>query len=690
MKKNAGRFRIALVPPLSAEGMLPLAAGLLKAAAQADPFLRRRCEISIIEPCSSPAEAVRRVCALKPRLAGFTLYGGLAEAKRAAAEIKRRCGAGIIFGGPLAGAAAPEDLLGGAADMAACGDGETVFPALLRALLSGGDLARVKGLLWRDAAGAVRVNPPAPFCAALPASPVLSGLFKFRRYPRAPLETSRGCGEACLYCTVTGRRGAFGLRRAAAELDRLLADQPGLRTIFLTDPDVCRSPRAAELLRLLAGRLEPRGISAEIQVGLHNLDAGLAPLLDCGAFSLGVGVQSVSAETCRLAGRRADMRGLERKAALLADGAPRARAVFSFILGLPGDTERDCLRSFDWGLSRNAGLFFHRLRVYPGTRLGRLKERFGVKAAAVEPYFVEGTRQLPPAALRRVLRAARELAPAANIVHADKYFGFLFRRVASGVPGAFPRLALARRVNRLARSVRGMGPALAEVSAFRDDGDWSGLDVKTFEACRPELIAGLAAMERAAGRRAFARRYSAFCAARLDWEKLGAGAARILRLAAAGGPAGRSLLVCGGASGDPGRFGPFGFTDELLVEEKFGQSGSFSAARRTWTDRPALPAAAAGSGKFSVAAVSQVYASMSSAGRARFLKALRPRLSPGGRLLIIDSGLGYPEFGGDRELTGAWLECRGEDIERDLKAAGWRLRRSLPLGEWRIYCAEKA
>lgn len=688
--RGSGRFRIALVPPLTAEGMLPLAAGLLKAAALRDPLLRRSCEITIIEPAPSAGEAARRVCALKPQLAGFTLYGGLAEAERAAAEIKRRCGAGIVFGGPLAGAAAPGDLLSGAAGMAAAGDGEIIFPALLRALLSGGDLAGVKGLIWRDAAGAVRVNPPAPFCAALPPSPVLAGLFKFRRYPRAPLETSRGCGEACLYCTVTGRRGAFGLRRAAAELDRLLADQPELRTIFLTDPDVCRSPRAAGLLRLLAGRLEGRGISAELQVGLHNLDAGLAPLLDCGAFNLGVGVQSVSAETCRLAGRRADGSGLERKAALLASKAPRARAVFSFIIGLPGDTERDCLRSFDWGLSRNAGLFFHRLRVYPGTRLGRLKERFGVKAAPADPYFVESTPQLPPAALRRVLGTARELAPAANIVHADKYFGFLFRRVAAGAPGPLPRLALARRVNALARSLKDMAPALAETAAFPDDGDWSGLDVKTFEKCRPGLLAGLAGLERGKDRRAFAGRYAAFCAARLAWERVGGEAARILRLASGGGPVGRALLVCAGASGDPARLASFGFTDELLVEEKFGQAGSRTSARRAWAARPGLPAAAAGPGKFSAVAVSQVFSSMAAAGRARFLKGLLPRMAPGGRLLLIDGGLGSPEFGPDWELTGRWLDCGPEDIARELKGAGWRLQRSLPLGAWRLYCAEKA
>lgn len=684
-----GRFRVALLPPLAADGMLPLAAGLLKAAVLRDPWLRRRCEITIIESPASAGEAVRLVCALKPHLVGFTLYGGLAEAERAAAEIKNRCGAAIIFGGPLAGAADPGDLLAGAAGLAAAGDGEKVFPALLRALLSGGDLAGVKGLVWRAPDGAVRANPPAPFAASLPPSPVLSGLFKFRGYPRAPLETSRGCGEACLYCTVTGRRGSFGLRRAAAELDRLLAAQPELRTIFLTDPDVCRSPRAPELLRLLAGRLERRGITAEIQVGLHNLDAGLAPLLNCGAFSLGVGVQSVSAETCRLAGRRADGAGLERQAALLAGAAPRARAVFSFIIGLPGDAERDCLRSFDWGLSRNAGLFFHRLRVYPGTRLGRLKERFGVKAAAAEPYFAESTPQLPPAALRRVLRTARELAPAANLVHADKYFGFLFRRIAGGGPGAFPRLALARRVNELARSIKGLAPALAETAAFRDDGDWSGLDVKAIGNCRPELIAGLAGLERGAARLAFARRYAAFCESRLNWEKAGGEAARILRLASAGGPAGRSLLVCGGASGDPSRLAPFGFTDELLVEEKFGQARSFTPARRSWTVRPDLPGAVAGRG-LAAAAVSQVYGSMPAAGRARFLRGLLPRMAPGGRLLLIDGGLGAPEFGPDWELTGGWLECAREDMERDLKAAGWRLLRALPLGAWRIYCAEKA
>ena len=220
--------------------------------------------------------------------------------------------------------------------------------------------------------------------------------------------------------------------------------------------------------------------------------------------------------------------------------------------------------------------------------------------------------------------------------------------------------------------------------------------MNSFGKRRTWLLAKLAGMERGgAARRAFAARYAEFCAARLQWEKVeGATAYRLLRLAGVGKIGVPSLLVCGAASSDTSKFSGCGFSLELLVEEKFGFFPAPAGPRRVVADRPALPAAAGkalkGAGKFTAIVVSQVLCSIAGPARARLLKDLLAAAGFGARLFIIDSGLGYPEFGPDWELTGNWLDCAPETLETELRTAGWRLLRTIPFGKWRIFCAERA
>lgn len=55
---------------------------------------------------------------------------------------------------------------------------------------------------------------------------------------------------------------------------------------------------------------------------------------------------------------------------------------------------------------------------------------------------------------------------------------------------------------------------------------------------------------------------------------------------------------------------------------------------------------------------------------------------------MIDGLLGYPAFGPDWELTGGWHEYPAEALAADLKAAGWKLTRTLKLGKWTMFCSE--
>lgn len=688
-----------LVPALPSGEMIPLAPGLLKACALRDPFLRRNAEIIILEPGGSAADAARQVSELRPDLAGFTVYGGLEAVRRAAAEIKRACGARVVLGGPLVGAISAEEIFsGGSVDFAVSGEGEAAFSGILKACLRSGGFSAIKGLAYLSG-DKVAVNPPRPPSGKLSAlpSPYLGGTFGWRGYTKAPFEMSRGCRSACLYCTLPKKYKVFPFKRVAAEVKRIFGDFPEIKTLFLTDSDLCQSRNMGPLLKLLAGAAAGREINIEFQINLLNLDPAAIPLLNNRAFSLGAGVQTIFPDTCRLAGRRMDFKELAEKAAAVSVGAPRAKLVLSFIIGLPGDTLEKCMANLDWGLSMNLSLFFHRLRVYPGSPLGKAAAKAGVEYQAREPYYVLKTASLDRAGMLCAAGLARELSLAANLVSADKYFGFLFRHIASGPAGArvFPRIDLCRKVNALARGERLLAAAAKAVDANADDGDWSMLEPQMFEKGRAGMLRGLAALERGTGgRKAFAARFAGFCEARILWDRVdGGGVVRIIDLMASGAAAGPSLLLCSANSADPAKLASRGFGLELLVEEKFGFVPSRpGVAARLYADRPGLGAGIAAAlkkrGVYGEIVVSQVLSALEPGGRAGALKTLRAAAREGARLFIIDGLLGYPAFGPDWELTGGWHDYPAAALAGDLKASGWKMTKAIKLGRWNVICSE--
>ena len=691
-----------LVPPMSSGDQIPLAPGLLKAYAQRDPFLRQNTEIIILEPACGARDAVRRVAELRPDLAGFTVYGGLETVRRAAGEIKRRCGARIILGGPLIGAISGEEIFGrGSIDLAVSGEGELAFAEILRACLRSRDFSGIKGLTYLSG-GRVTVNPPRPpsnTLSPLP-SPYLDGTFRRRRYTKASVEISRGCRGSCLYCTLPKKYRVFPFNRIRDEVKRLVGDFPEVRTLFLTDSDMCQGRSMAPLLQLLAGAASGREMAIEFQINLLNLDTGAIGLLNNRAFSPGAGVQSIFPDTCGLVGRKMDFKALAAKAAAVSAGAPRAKLVLSFILGLPGDTLEKCMANMDWGLSMNLSLFFHRLRVYPGSPLGKTADRIGLKHQRREPYFVLSTASLDAAGMRRAAGLARELSLAANLIFADKYFGFLFRHIARGpaCAGAFPRIDLCRKVNVLARGERPLAAAAKAVGGNLDDGDWSMLEPKMFDKGRGLMLRGLAGFEgEAGGRRGFAARFAGFCEARLLWDEVdGAGVCRIIDLLTRGAAAGPALLLCSANSADPARLAARRFGLELAVEEKFGFV-PFRAAggRRLFLDRPDMGRGIAAALKkrndiYGEIVVAQVLSAVQRDKRVGALKALRAAAREGARLVIIDGLLGYPAFGPDWELTGGWHDYTAGELAADLLSAGWKPTKTIKLGKWHMFCSETA
>jgi anaerobic magnesium-protoporphyrin IX monomethyl ester cyclase len=154
-------------------------------------------------------------------------------------------------------------------DFVVRGEGEETLSELLRALESGGPLAGIAGLSYREAGG-FRHNPPRPprpledDTLRLPrrSARVLTG-FTLLGKPIDVVETSRGCTFDCSFCSIVAMRGRNFHRRG---FDRVLADlrdarDHGARAVFIVDDNITLDVRRFEAL-----------CDAIVEAGLDDLE----------------------------------------------------------------------------------------------------------------------------------------------------------------------------------------------------------------------------------------------------------------------------------------------------------------------------------------------------------------------------------------------------------------------------------
>ena len=702
------KLRVVLVPAIGCAEHVPLASGLLKACAEADAFLSARAEITIFEHKGDFARVARDVPAMKPDLVGFSVYGSLKLTLAAAAAVKKACGARIAVGGTFISAVEKERVFAGTTvDYAVYGEGEIAFTGLLKALLGRGGLSGIPGLAFAGREG-VTVNPPRAVNRELDKlpSPYLKKLFTGGPYGTAFIEASRGCKNACSYCTVYGAHRTFGFERVAAEVRAIIRDFPGFGVMFFTDPDFFYNKNGFRLLKLLTSELSGRmrGI-VELPANLLTMSDAQIRLLNNKKISVGAGIQSIHAGVCSLVNRRLDLKKTEERLRYIAANAPNARVLLNFIMGLPGDTLEKYTATLDWGLARNATLSVSRLQVFPRTMLGRKAKTMGITAQKAEPFYALSTGSMSKDEMDAAAALTKDLAAPFGIISADKYFGLLFRHVCAGrkEPQRNLRVELCRRLNSLIRRDRrfsGLMKAVGEkrTADFWQNNPWANTDFQTLEPYRLPLIAALAGATRSLRRDGdFADRFAGFAAARLLWNRLDGGRAAALARTMAGGRENASaLVVCSANSRDffKWRFSGGGLT--VLIEEWFDNlQFQHTPQEALVIEKPRaakyFPRAMARiKGRFSLAAILQVLDAVEPAGRVNFLKAVRSRVAAGGQLFIIRHPGGYPRFGADGELTGEWEEYPESRLSMDLKKAGWRIMPPLGGGALKIIRAENA
>jgi len=297
-----------------------------------------------------------------------------------------------VMGGPHVTFAARETLQGHPElDLAVLGEGERTIVELIRAITTGADLGSVAGIAYR-CGREVRFTSSRPFIQELdrlppPARHLLPlGRYRALRMPIS-MTTSRGCPHKCIFCAGRRMVGAkvryrsprlvvdefeslanFGFHQINLADDLFTANKPHCMAVCDQIEKRKLNIRWTSFARVdtvsieLLSRMRSAGCTA-VSFGIESGDPAILKTI-----KKGITLDQVTAavEMCTRVGV-----------------APYA----SFILGLPGETEKSIEATLKFGdRLKEKGLMygFHLLAPFPGTAIRERHEAYGIRILSAD------------------------------------------------------------------------------------------------------------------------------------------------------------------------------------------------------------------------------------------------------------------------------------------------------------------
>jgi anaerobic magnesium-protoporphyrin IX monomethyl ester cyclase len=249
------------------------------------------------------------------------------------------------------------------------GEGEATVPELLACLNAGDDPSKVAGIVYRDENGAVHANPSRPFAPDLD---VLStawdlvdwNLYTFYPFPEtnlAIISTSRGCDQACTFCSqqVFWNRSwrARSAEHVVAEIE-MLRDKHGVGVVMFSDETPTLDPvRWHRILDLLIEREVGSHILMETRVDdILRDEAIMDRYKQAGVNHVYVGVERTDQATLDMFKKNTEVQ-MGKRAIDLINGSDMISET-SMVLGLPSDTPETIEATFQLAQHYNPDLAF--------------------------------------------------------------------------------------------------------------------------------------------------------------------------------------------------------------------------------------------------------------------------------------------------------------------------------------------
>ncbi|MDI6888582.1 MAG: radical SAM protein [Methanocellales archaeon] len=290
-----------------------------------------------------------------------------------------------LMGGPHASLLAEDCMKNENLDVVVCGEGEITTPELIHTWKCGGDLTRVKGIVFREHEQVVR-NPPRELADVdslpYPARHLLP-MDKYKLFGTFKLGTmisSRGCTYGCHYCSVAaiyGRRWRpRNPKRIVDEMEYLQKNYDIDALIFMDDNFDLNKKR----VMMLCDEIRERGL--DILWGYQSAsvikdEETLKKLRNVGCRILTYSIETSSRRSIDVMKKKVDMQQvrdvfqMSRKLGMI--------RIANIILGLPGEAKKDVEESIELAkaLDPEYALFFLPA-PYPGTKFYETAEKMGM------------------------------------------------------------------------------------------------------------------------------------------------------------------------------------------------------------------------------------------------------------------------------------------------------------------------
>jgi radical SAM superfamily enzyme YgiQ (UPF0313 family) len=243
------------------------------------------------------------------------------------------------------------------------GEGEKTLLELLEAIENGKGIHNVLGISYKEDGGFFRNGDRPPLTTAeieetpLPAFDLMpSGL-----YEDISVESSRGCQFSCSFCSIMHRHLWRGISAEALQkriehalcyTDKLI----GNKSVFLVDDS------------FTADRVKSNIIEYCTKIPLK---------------AIGMGVESGRDEVLKDVHKGITTRDIEKCASLFSTYGISKYAIYSFIIGFPWESKKDCLGTIDFAhkiVSEYGGAaLINWLRFFPGSSLWNSRGLYGIE-----------------------------------------------------------------------------------------------------------------------------------------------------------------------------------------------------------------------------------------------------------------------------------------------------------------------
>jgi radical SAM superfamily enzyme YgiQ (UPF0313 family) len=322
------------------------------------------------------------------------------------------------------------------------GEAEVTAPELVKALEEHQSLENIQGIVFRKGDQIVK-NPARALIEDLdvlqfPARHLLGEAEEnylpppatYKRKPVAVIITSRGCNRRCIYCSQFDQKrksGVRGVRYRSIEnvLDEIeYCLKRGYKEIkFIDDTLASDYDRAMRLCQGINGR--GLNFSWFASACANQVDKPLLQAMkDAGCWAVLFGAESGVQKNLNTLRKGIKLEHV--RAAVKAAKEVGLRVSTPFIIGIPGETYEDALKTIDFAIELNPDFAnFHALTPFPGTHLYNNIEKYGSVARNLEEYTYQGAAFVPFTMSRRQIQEVRQMA-------FKKFYGrpaFLFRKV---------------------------------------------------------------------------------------------------------------------------------------------------------------------------------------------------------------------------------------------------------------------